>query len=453
MVTDLDGPLVRMADVSHVAIEHLVLEGSRKSALEIRDVCLDADDSGAIHMGRDWTWRGNAIRNNFFHHINSGSVHNNSAVYLDDMMCGTEVAGNVIYRVPRGHLVGGGRDNILENNIMVDCLVPVAIDNRAMGWAGYHVGTTMKDLLDKMPVRQAPWSVRYPRLAGIWEDEPAVPKGNVFRKNLMVRCGAPQFAAEVIRDGTIADNLETGDDPGFADLRRMDFNLRGDAAALQKVPGFRPVPFDRIGLRTDAYRPSLPPRRPVLNPAPHTFVDDIEIAIDLQRHASGTIRYTLDGREPGPTSPRYDKPLRLTRSTIVRARVVPDSGPDVAGAAAASGTYTATHLGPGAGIWLSDLTAVDVLAHGGLKRDLNYAGKGPLCLQGTPLEKGLLMCPETTEAGGRGHATWDLPGNLRRATRSGAPPSCNDPPPAGCGGHSEPDLPPRARIAFGPRSR
>jgi len=30
---------------------------------------LEVDDAGSVYSGRDWTYRGNVIRYNFFHHI------------------------------------------------------------------------------------------------------------------------------------------------------------------------------------------------------------------------------------------------------------------------------------------------------------------------------------------------------------------------------------------------
>ncbi|MEI6501431.1 MAG: right-handed parallel beta-helix repeat-containing protein, partial [Armatimonadota bacterium] len=54
---------------------------------EVYNVCLEADDSGIIHQGRDWTCRGNAIRYNFFHDIVAGNAVSNMGVYLDDMEC------------------------------------------------------------------------------------------------------------------------------------------------------------------------------------------------------------------------------------------------------------------------------------------------------------------------------------------------------------------------------
>ena len=53
------------------------------------------------------------------------------------------------------------------------------------------------------------------------------------------------------------DNHVTADDPGFEDAAKGRFGLRAGAAAFDRL-SFAPIPFDRIGLRTDAYRRQVP---------------------------------------------------------------------------------------------------------------------------------------------------------------------------------------------------
>jgi uncharacterized repeat protein (TIGR03806 family) len=70
------------------------------------------------------------------------------------------------------------------------------------------------------------------------------------------------------------------------------------------------------------------PGRPVLDPptmsqAGGTFASPIDVS--LQAKESGAdIHYTLDGSEPGTSDPRYEGPIRLTGSTILRARAYKD---------------------------------------------------------------------------------------------------------------------------------
>ncbi|MEO2046854.1 MAG: hypothetical protein ABGX16_09810 [Pirellulales bacterium] len=93
-------------------------------------VCLETDDVGAFYMGRDWTARGNHIRYNYFHHLGHGGKGIGvMAIYLDDWASGTTILGNLCVQAGRAVLIGGGRDNLVQNNLFVDCvpsmLIPV----------------------------------------------------------------------------------------------------------------------------------------------------------------------------------------------------------------------------------------------------------------------------------------------------------------------------------------
>lgn len=218
---------------------------------EIHNVCLESNDAGAIYAGRDWTMRGTLIRHNYLHDITGLEGRGCVGVYLDDMFCGTRIDGNIFYRVTRAAFIGGGRDCLVENNIFVDCRPALHIDARAMGWAGYHVDTTMTQRLKAMPYKSELWRKRYPGLANILADEPAAPKGNVVARNI---CSGGKWDGV---DGaarsyiTFSDNY-LSDDPLFKGTPPQTFELRDDSPAYNV--GFEPIPVDRIGLFRDAYR-------------------------------------------------------------------------------------------------------------------------------------------------------------------------------------------------------
>ena len=222
---------------------------------EIHSVCYESNDAGAMYSGRDWTMRGTVIRHNFLHHINGFKGRGCVGVYLDDMLCGITIYGNLFYLVTRAAFIGGGRDCIVENNIFVDCEPALHIDARAMGWAGYHVDTTMKERLLAMPYKNALWVERYPKLVDIWEDEPAAPKGNIVARNISsggrwdgVRDDARAYV-------TFEDNL-VDEAPGFLEAPPKSFQIRDDSPAYKL--GFKPIPIDKIGLRQDEQRASWP---------------------------------------------------------------------------------------------------------------------------------------------------------------------------------------------------
>jgi hypothetical protein len=54
------------------------------------------------------------------------------------------------------------------------------------------------------------------------------------------------------------DNKAYDADPGFVDLKHLDFHLKPDAQLKKDLPNFKPIPVDQIGLQIDEYRKTLP---------------------------------------------------------------------------------------------------------------------------------------------------------------------------------------------------
>ena len=54
----------------------------------------------------------------------------------------------------------------------------------------------------------------------------------------------------------LSGNILVETDPGFVDAKQGDFRLREDSPACEL--GFKPIPFDKIGLYVDEYRTTLP---------------------------------------------------------------------------------------------------------------------------------------------------------------------------------------------------
>ncbi len=380
---------------------------------EIYAVCLEADDSGIIHTGRDWTWRGTVIRNNFFHDVTGGVSVGNMGVYLDDDGCGTTITGNVFCRVnSRPIFVGGGRDNTVENNVIVDC--PRSIDV-VDSYADAENKETFQKGLQAVPYREEPWRSRYPALANIMEDGPGLPKRNVVRRNLVCRAGPINLSAQATAMGTVADNLETTEDPGFVDAKHLNLALRDDSVVFHRIPGFQRIPFDQVGLYTDEYRPFLPAHAPWVEPEPGGFVGEALVSLGC-RTPGAVIRYTLDGVEPTPASRRYTEPIRLSHTMTIKAAAYASGGEPGSRSRTVSAVFTQFRLGEGQGVPVSALNPLECSVHGELKRDISY-GNAKLSLGGEEFATGLLTHPEATPEGGRAHVVYALNGELARARR------------------------------------
>ncbi len=287
-------------DAPHMAIlfrgnEHL-LEYN-----EVHTIAEKTGDVGAFYIGRDWSCRGNEIRYNYFHHMHGPGLHGVNAVYLDDFASGTLVFGNLFYKVDRGAFIGGGRDNIIKNNIFVDCFPSIHVDARGLGWADkYFTGevTTLYDRMSAMNYDQPPYSERYPELLTLYEDEPAVAKDNVITQNISYQgrwmdiYDGLDFNDLHVKDNLIAasepsqwspfddhvtekknwiyltfendnlsdelnntQNLVIDHDPGFKHAESKNWNLEKNSPAFGL--GFQPIPIGKIGLKNDIYRKTL----------------------------------------------------------------------------------------------------------------------------------------------------------------------------------------------------
>ncbi len=226
---------------------------------EIHDICRETGDVGATYIGRDWTARGNVVRHNFFHHIHGPYTHGAMSVYLDDAASGTTIYGNVFFKASRAAFVGGGHDNIIENNIFVECHPSVHIDARSLGWAKKYAvkggGWHMYDKLEAVKYNQPPYSTRYPELAGILENDPAVPRGNIVARNIST--GGRWLDLQGVKEEWVNFEKNLIDrDPGFVNAGRMNFQLKDDSPAYEL--GFKKIPFEEIGLYRDEYRISIP---------------------------------------------------------------------------------------------------------------------------------------------------------------------------------------------------
>ena len=191
---------------------------------------------------------------------------------MDDAHCSTETFGNVFYKTHQSVWIGGGRDNIVENNIFIECEQPVNIDNRGLRWTflnpdGNILDTGMYKKLTAVDYDKPPWSIRYPKLARFLEEDPRAPLGNTLENNVSYRSGW-QDPEKVCRATSerhidkkymkIADNFATEEDPGFVDVTHMNFQLKDDSIVYQKIPGFKKIPFGEIGLYQDEYRVTWP---------------------------------------------------------------------------------------------------------------------------------------------------------------------------------------------------
>ncbi len=224
----------------------------------VHDVCTASDDAGALYKGRNPSCRGNMIRNNFWRDIGSPMGHGTAAIYFDDGDGGDKVIGNIFLRCgyPGRGSFGtifshGGHDLMAENNIFIEC--PRAFGSAPWNdqrWqeavAGGGGCLWQKRLLEEVDITKPPYTTHYPELVGFMDPRPGQVRVNRAKNNVLVRCDQARSGNWQYAEAQI---WVTNTDPGFVAVANGNYQLRSDAEVFQRLPDFRPIPFNKMGPR------------------------------------------------------------------------------------------------------------------------------------------------------------------------------------------------------------
>ncbi|MBI4977396.1 MAG: right-handed parallel beta-helix repeat-containing protein [Spirochaetes bacterium] len=235
---------------------------------DIRQTQREARDGGGIRMcQRNVRIGGNVIRYNRivdtigYGHENSNpfyySPYYQWGVYLDDFTAGTSVYGNIIARASRGGVhVHGGSDNIVSNNIIVDC--PYGVEANSMGenqnfGAARQQNTVIVNNIiaytgDPAYARLVYEGIPFGISAGTWYDGLiSACYGNIYWMNgaaIRMKPGTAPMEFDIWREqGCDRDSVTA--DPLFVNSRNDEYRLEKRSPAYAK--GFSELPYDEIG--------------------------------------------------------------------------------------------------------------------------------------------------------------------------------------------------------------
>ena len=234
----------------------------------IHDVCLLSDDAGAIYSGRSWVWYGNIVRYNCIYNVGSGD-HKPDGIYLDDALSGQQIYGNLLINIPKNSIhIGGGRDNTVTNNIIVNSGEnAIYFDDRARdgalnkGWFthAYIDSGDMWDAFYSSPWQSEIWQKAFPEYKTLTDDieksespeyipNPAsTVKGNlIFNKDRDIGdiCDSAK-ALGVISENKIYFIGEANDI--FVDTASGNYEIRDIEEIREDIPDFNPVAYEKIG--------------------------------------------------------------------------------------------------------------------------------------------------------------------------------------------------------------
>ncbi len=263
------GHLVQNCEMMDLPHQAVLISGNNHIVENsfLHRVCLDTSDAGAIYMGRDWTERGNIVRDNVFREIsdkvglpNYGPlVH---AVFMDDGASGITVVRNLVDRCDNAFFIGGGHDTVFRENIVIACNYALRGDARYLNWAVGGLPTLLYRL-SLMPYQSPPWSSQYPELVSMAAGNPAIPSGNEFAMNL-VEASTPFYLADGTDQLFLIERNFYGPDLQFLD-RELD-NLKLKKGSPPARAGFPKIQNARAGLMLNSIRTTRT-LHPIINPA------------------------------------------------------------------------------------------------------------------------------------------------------------------------------------------
>ena len=199
-------------------------------------------DSGVIYIGKDWTMRGNTIRNNYFHDINSDYHRGMMGIYLDDLASGTTIEGNIFENVQRGVVVGGGRDNIVRNNVFQSSRSSaLRIEYRQATAA--KAEPQLRKRLESVPYLSQTWQRKYPELLTVLQDDPLAPKNNIIENNVIINSSWLEIANK-------AKALQKMSGNSIVEDNNLRIDRSSDHSKLSDLmKGVSLVPLNKIGIQ------------------------------------------------------------------------------------------------------------------------------------------------------------------------------------------------------------
>ncbi len=229
----------------------------------IEKVVKEVHDMGAVYIGRNPSERGNVVRHNYFHDIGVDG-YKNCAIHIDDGGSDMLVEGNVFYKASRSDfgniLLNGGCDNVIRNNIFIKGAHTLWIEDPRMAgippekfnYRYLKSGLWGERMFKEINIHSKIWQEKYPGFK-VFDEEgnPIFLKGLEFYNNVTV--DEPLIVSKHNIDTTIfvkyENNFITDKNPGFVNMEQENFKLKENAEVYEKIPDFKPIPFDKIGIQ------------------------------------------------------------------------------------------------------------------------------------------------------------------------------------------------------------
>ncbi len=216
---------------------------------DVRKMLTESDDQGASDTWANATFRGLTFRYNWWHDMGNGRQVGQAGIRLDDWISGVAIFGNIFERCAAGNFGGvqinQGTDNRIENNLFFDCQAAVSGGTGTPENWKRSLATLQAAYVKEIGGLEPVYRARYPDLAHFGDQST-----NRVWRNIVLQCAAFQRGPSVVE---LIDNAVTNVNPGFASPSTDRFGLRPGSGLANRL-SFTPIPFEAIGLYSDAYR-------------------------------------------------------------------------------------------------------------------------------------------------------------------------------------------------------
>ncbi|MGB2864578.1 MAG: right-handed parallel beta-helix repeat-containing protein [Sedimentisphaerales bacterium] len=203
----------------------------------IRNVVRESDDQGGLDMFGNPLYRGVVIRWNRWSDIRGGQQNGAAGVRLDDMISGVAVYGNVFERCGAVHFGGvqihGGKKNLVEGNLFVDCLAGISFSR----WDEKRWLESIERFLPQ--AGKLSYASRYPELTDLKSNANV----NLICRNVFARCGST-----FLRDGQVQKtSLNAVTNQPFEEAQLAPGRKSLGNVELLRPFLFEPIPIGEMG--------------------------------------------------------------------------------------------------------------------------------------------------------------------------------------------------------------
>ena len=244
---------------------------------EVYNVLTETADCGAFYSGKNLWSYGCEVRYNYIHDVGSEGAFA-TGIYFDDGLSGQKAYGNLVVNTASyAFLIGGGRDNYVYNNVIINSGdSPIHHDARMRQYTmNYHnawfshVGPMSEEI--KPYLANEVWMKAFPEYEGLILypatnesdlNDPmfmANPTGAIYNNISYIEIPEGAFDTDNIKhffrlEFDLADYCEIYNNPiiynnfsDFPDWHNGDFSMKENSKAKEKIPGFENIPFDKMG--------------------------------------------------------------------------------------------------------------------------------------------------------------------------------------------------------------